>query len=291
MPISSGSGMAARPSPPPDHGGSPGPPCQRDPIRESRRAARPADQTRSGSAAEPSSSTAAEVATVSSTARCSSTSCAPSAFQVTALAAASSGASRRGVFRRGPTAVAGRAAGGAGPGRCGLRRGHAERRPWRWRWGRPADRVSVPLAAARAAAGDLPGAAWVPLYRFRWRRSTDRSRSGQLVRRNHPSSLFAIICFRRPTRSGRHRLFDCDLSRATGAVEETRLADGTALLDVLEQEFLLELASTERRAVVQRLDALAANQPPDEASPSRPKRPAASAALPKLVPSPYSDSG
>ena len=107
------------------------------------------------------------------------------------------------------------------------------------------------------------GAAWVPLYRF----SLEAQHPIDLDLPNwyvatHPSSLFVHhLLAARPTRSGRHGLFDCDytLSRPDGAVEERRLADGRALLEVLEEEFLLELASTERRAVMQRLDALAAN--------------------------------
>ena len=107
------------------------------------------------------------------------------------------------------------------------------------------------------------GAAWVPLYRFSLepQHPIDLDLSNWYVA-THPGSLFVQhLLAARPTRSGRHGLFDSDytLSRPDGAVEERRLADGTALLDVLEQEFLLELAPTERRAVVQRLDALAAN--------------------------------
>ncbi len=54
-------------------------------------------------------------------------------------------------------------------------------------------------------------------------------------------------------------LIDRDYSMRTpdGALKEERLADGMAVVELLEREFLLPLTTADRGAAARRLDALA----------------------------------
>ena len=118
----------------------------------------------------------------------------------------------------------------------------------------------------RAAGGDLvlqvrEGATWSTLYRLSLevQHAVDRELANWFVS-THPASIFVNNLFAaRPTSTGRHALFGRDyaMRRPNGTAQERRLADGAAMVEALEREFLVALPQADRRAVVERLDALA----------------------------------
>ena len=216
MPISAESATAARPSPrwPRWRLSSP-----TMPAGSRSRTSTCCSAGRSGSIRKrcsASSSTAAGAATVSSTTRCSSTSCAPSASRSRRSPPASSGASRKGLFRRGPTCCCGSSCRRGRSWPMSASAGPRRRHPWRSRWGSPSrpssSRSAWPRPATSSQLEICRGAAWVPLYRF----SLEAQHPIDLDLPNwyvatHPGSLFVHhLLAARPTRSGRHGLFDCD---------------------------------------------------------------------------------
>jgi N-hydroxyarylamine O-acetyltransferase len=102
---------------------------------------------------------------------------------------------------------------------------------------------------------------WLALYRFapEPQHPVDLELANWFVS-THPESTFVNrLMAARPTSHRRHGLIDRDYSMRApdGVLKEERLADGMAVVELLEREFLLPLTTADRGAAARRLDALA----------------------------------
>ena len=91
---------------------------------------------------------------------------------------------------------------------------------------------------------------WLALYRFapEPQHPVDLELANWFVS-THPESIFVNrLMAARPTSDRRHGLMDHDYSMRTpdGALKEERLADGMAVVELLEREFLLPLTTADR---------------------------------------------
>ncbi len=128
---------------------------------------------------------------------------------------------------------------------------------------------ATPLEPFRLVAVDAEyrlqirqGAEWTTLYQFSLapQHPIDLELPNWFVS-THPKSFFVHhLVAALPTADCRCGLFDRDWTRRRpdGTVAERRLADGQAMLESLERDFLIEVAPEDRAAIVRRLDQLPA---------------------------------